>query len=139
VQLAAAAHETPDRTLLLAPGGLGTGWIDHRIPFQRSASASVRAPLGLGWDQPTAIQLASAGQETPASWLPPGGLGVVSIVHPVAALTSPAHNTTQVTTATQVIKRRNMTAYSSPVAGDACDRREIALPALPDSISQPQP
>lgn len=138
VQVAAVAQETPDRKLLV-PEGVGTGWIDHLIPFQRSASASVRAPLGLGWDHPTAIHLAVAEQETPSSWLPPGGLGVASIIHPVAALTSPAHNTTQVTTATQVIKRRNMTAYSSPVAGDARDKCEIVLLALLNSILRPPP
>jgi hypothetical protein len=34
------AHDTPFRYPSLAPVGLGIGWIDHSLPFQRSTKAS---------------------------------------------------------------------------------------------------
>lgn len=39
VQAVAVVQETPERTLLLLPEGLGVDWIDQAVPFQRSTSA----------------------------------------------------------------------------------------------------
>jgi hypothetical protein len=35
------AHETPQRLLFVAPLGFGVVWIDHEVPFHRSASVTV--------------------------------------------------------------------------------------------------
>jgi hypothetical protein len=68
-------HDTPDRLLLVAPAGIGTGWIDQLLPFQRSANVSVPA---LSENDPTAVQALAAVQDTEDRSLlvAPDGLGV---------------------------------------------------------------
>jgi hypothetical protein len=51
-------HDTAVRPPLDAPRGLGVGWIDHRLPFQRSARASPELP--------TASQAAGDAHDTAA-------------------------------------------------------------------------
>src|SRR6516162_5577514 len=52
------------------PGGLGVGWIRHRVPFHRSARV---VPSAL---PPTAVQADSDVQDTPLRAPPPAGLGI---------------------------------------------------------------
>jgi hypothetical protein len=65
------AQDTPVRLLwggAPRPGlglGLGICWIDHRLPFQRSANVEVS--LGLTNTNPTATQNLLDGHDTPAS------------------------------------------------------------------------
>lgn len=65
-------QETPDRTLLVDPAGLGVGWIAQMAPFQRSA----KVWLAL-W--PTAVQDVGAVQDTPDRLAPTAVIGVVWI------------------------------------------------------------
>ena len=50
-------HVTPPRPLAVAPGGVGTRLIDHRLPFQSSTFPA--PPLA-----PTAMQNVRDGQDT---------------------------------------------------------------------------
>jgi hypothetical protein len=70
----AAAHDTPDRELLVAPAGVV--WIDQKLPSHRSAS--VTPP-----EYPTAVHAVGLVQDTPDRELlvAPAGFGVVWIVH----------------------------------------------------------
>ena len=45
MQALSAVHDTPDRLLLVAPDGLGVGWIDQLVPSQLSANVSVLPAL----------------------------------------------------------------------------------------------
>ena len=45
MQVPLAVHDTPDRLLFVAPGGLGVGWIAQLVPSQLSANVSVLAAL----------------------------------------------------------------------------------------------
>jgi hypothetical protein len=47
MQLVAEAHETPSNALVSEPAGAGVDWIDHSVPFQRSASGNVRSTASL--------------------------------------------------------------------------------------------
>src|SRR5262249_8775613 len=66
------AQDTPARRLLVAPVRLGVGWIDHRLPFQRSANAPCVS-------DPTAVHTVVVGHETPSRMMP-AGVGVCWIV-----------------------------------------------------------
>jgi hypothetical protein len=77
VHAVADGHDTPPRTLLVAPAGLGVVWIVQLVPFQASANVAVAAaPLV---NDPTAVQTVADGHDTPLSWLPvaPAGFGVL--------------------------------------------------------------
>ncbi len=41
MQPAPDAHDTPFSPLKATPAGLGICWLDHRLPFQRSANGTV--------------------------------------------------------------------------------------------------
>jgi hypothetical protein len=60
-------HDTPLRELLIAPAGVGIGWINHREPFQRSTSATPSPALFV--TVPTAVQSLSDVHEAPLSEL----------------------------------------------------------------------
>jgi hypothetical protein len=74
-------QDTPMRLFWVGPprpglgDGLGVCWIDHRLPFQRSAS--VEATLGLTKMDPTATQNLLDGHDTPrsAAVMVVGGIG----------------------------------------------------------------
>jgi hypothetical protein len=70
VQAVAALHETPLRTMYVAPAGLGVGWICQAVPFQRSASDTMVLPLLY---TPTAVQAVAELHET-APRPPPVGV-----------------------------------------------------------------
>ena len=53
VQAVADAHDTPFSMLFDPPAGLGVVWIDHLVPFQRSASVTVVVLVEV---LPTAVQ-----------------------------------------------------------------------------------
>jgi hypothetical protein len=62
-QADAEAHDTPLKSVLVAPAGLGVDWIAQADPFQRSARVR-RKPPALVAD-PTAVHAVAVGQETP--------------------------------------------------------------------------
>src|ERR1700722_14739117 len=62
VQALADVHDTPYRKVNDAPAGLGVCWIDHLVPFQRSASVTVVVPLE---ESPTAVQALADAHDTP--------------------------------------------------------------------------
>jgi len=68
VQAVEAGHETADRTLEVAPVGLGTDSIDQLLPSSPSASAAEPA-------DPTAVHSVALEHDTPESALVPGGFG----------------------------------------------------------------
>jgi hypothetical protein len=72
----AEVHETPLRSLLVAPLGFGVVWIVQLLPSQRSASVVPGAPV---LEKPTAVQAAADVHETPLreAAVAPLGLGVV--------------------------------------------------------------
>lgn len=74
-------QETALRPLDLSARGFGVLWIDHALPFQRSANVTSRWPPGSS-ALPTAIHLSADVQDTPlrSLRLAPLGLGVVSRV-----------------------------------------------------------
>jgi hypothetical protein len=80
VQAVAELHDTPLRTLYVAPGELGLVWIDQLVPFHRSAKVTT-LPARL-WKYPTAIQAVGDVHDTALSWpdVAPVGLGVGCIV-----------------------------------------------------------
>jgi hypothetical protein len=57
---------TLNKTLSLAPGGLGVDWLAHLRPSQ--CSARVTATPEPRVKSPTAVQEDELGQETPVSW-----------------------------------------------------------------------
>jgi hypothetical protein len=73
----AEGHDTPLKSLVVAPAGLGVDSIAQADPFQRSASVK-RKPLLLV-AEPTAVQAVAVGQETPVRTLrdAPDGSSVV--------------------------------------------------------------
>jgi len=73
VQALESGHETADRTLEVAPVGVGTGSIDHVPPLSPSARALEPA-------DPTAVHSLAAVHDTPLRVLPPAllGLGVLT-------------------------------------------------------------
>lgn len=76
VQADSAVQETAFRTRGASPAalcGLGTCSIDHREPFQSSASAD--SALTSVSNPPTAMQVVLDGQDTPFSALVAAGLG----------------------------------------------------------------
>jgi hypothetical protein len=79
MQTVTDGHDTPDSPAERPAAGSPTdvGWIDHRFPFQRSASVS-RIPIEL-WKEPTATQAVVETHETPLSELElaPGGFGLL--------------------------------------------------------------
>jgi hypothetical protein len=73
VQDLTEVHDTAVRLLEPErPAGLGTGWMAHLLPFQRSASGSREPPAV---NCPTAVHALADVQDTPASALavPPAG------------------------------------------------------------------
>ena len=91
MQFVAVGQDTPDRTVSpAAEAGLGVGWIDHPVPFHRSASGALM-PL------PTAVQAVPEVQDTPSSTLSYlFGFGVDWIDHTV-----PFHRSARVNTYTK--------------------------------------
>ena len=69
-------HDRPLSKLSVAPVGLGVDWIDHSVPFQRSAK--VRKVPELFLYRPTAVQAVDEEHDTAPSQLlvAPVGLGV---------------------------------------------------------------
>jgi len=57
-------HDTLDRLLLSDPVGILVSWIDHSLPFHRSANASVLPALLMYL--PTAVHASADVHETPA-------------------------------------------------------------------------
>jgi hypothetical protein len=66
-------HEMPPRPLECPPAGVGTPWIFHLVPFQRSARTPKR-------DWPTAKHSVSDAQDT-AFKETPGTVGIRSVCH----------------------------------------------------------
>jgi hypothetical protein len=63
VHAEADVHDTPNRVSSVEPMGWGVGWIDHFLPFQRSASMdSLRAPFP---KPPTAMHALADAHDTP--------------------------------------------------------------------------
>src|SRR6516164_1902084 len=82
MQSVADAHDTAPRPLPCAPVGLGVVWIDHAVPFQRSASVTVVVLVEV---LPTAVQALADVHDTPPRTTddPPAGVGVCWIDHVV--------------------------------------------------------
>jgi hypothetical protein len=75
VQALPDVHQMPLRTLRFCRAGFGDGWIDHRVPFQRSARVNeFLAPP----EDPTAVQALLDVHETSLRMLffDPAGSGV---------------------------------------------------------------
>lgn len=83
-------HETPMSSLDVEPRGLGVGWIDQVLPFQRSARGT---PLPLTPRSPTAVQTFVEMHDT-ALRPPLPGEGTTLQLAAVAAATLPRHNAT---------------------------------------------
>ena len=62
VQALADVHDTPDSPLFWSPAGLGVGWMDHEVPFHRSASVTTLPALFRYF--PTAVQASAAVHDT---------------------------------------------------------------------------
>ncbi len=75
MQALGVVHDTPDRTLLSAPAGTGTGSGVQAPPVQSSASAVCAPELPLDED-PTAMHVVSDGHETLLRDPFPAGVGV---------------------------------------------------------------
>src|SRR6266536_3416652 len=73
-------QDKPNKALPGAPGGLGVGWMRHRLPSHRSAK--VRRMPDLPTENPAAVQAEEAVQSTPISKLSPAArLGVGWLRH----------------------------------------------------------
>jgi hypothetical protein len=75
VHRVAELHDTLSRMVGRSPRTSGVAWIDHVLPFHRSASES-SLPLF-----PTAVQALAEVHETPLNLPPNLGLGVAWIDH----------------------------------------------------------
>jgi hypothetical protein len=73
VQSLAEVHETACRLEVVAPTGLGVGWIVQTVPFHVSPSVEVVLPLV---EDPTATHDEADGHETPLRKSSSEGLGV---------------------------------------------------------------
>lgn len=70
MQVRAVVHDTPDKTIRVAPAGFGVAWGRQELPFHASASAPAVS-------LPTVVQALAAVHDTPDSWLNVApGLGV---------------------------------------------------------------
>jgi hypothetical protein len=80
----AEAHDTPVRKLIPSPAGLGTGWVAHLRPFQRSASGTEASSLLV--EYPTAVHDRAEMHDTPVKRLKPStpacGTGWVAHLRP---------------------------------------------------------
>jgi hypothetical protein len=76
VHACGVAHDIPDSSALVAPGGAGVGWIFHALPFHRSVNVDELPVLSV--DCPTAIHARRDAHATPCRTLDvePGGFGV---------------------------------------------------------------
>jgi hypothetical protein len=59
-------HDTLYKTINEAPVGFGGSWIDHDVPFHRSAKGS--SSYVLVWKTPTAVHAVDDAHDTPCSW-----------------------------------------------------------------------
>jgi hypothetical protein len=85
VQAEDEVHATAFRKLNCAPDGLGVDWMDHVVPFHRSANVPA-------FEAPTAVHAEAEEQETPNNIPPPAdGLGVAWMDHLV-----PSHRSARV-------------------------------------------
>jgi hypothetical protein len=109
VQAVADVHDTPDSTLLVAPGGFWVVWVDHLVPFQRSASV---APP----EDPTAVQAVDAVQDTPDRTPPAARLGVGWIDHLVPFQRSASVAPPEAPTAVQAVDAVQDTPDRTPPA-----------------------
>jgi hypothetical protein len=89
VHVLADVQDTPFKPVLVAPIGFGVGWIDHRRPFQRSTSVSVRCWLT---NDPTAVHARGEVHETPSSaaLVAPAGNGTAATDHTAPIFAPPS-------------------------------------------------
>ena len=75
VQAVADEQDTPHRSALGDPAGVGVGWIAQVLPFHRSARVSVVLPVSVN---PPAVHAVADGHDTPfkPENVVPWGLGV---------------------------------------------------------------
>jgi len=76
------------RPMSHAAGIRGVGWMLQRVPFHRSARSIPPVAVKVN---PIAVQSDGRGHATAFSWPPPGGFGMVSIVH-----VEPSHRSARV-------------------------------------------
>src|SRR5690348_820478 len=86
MQALAEVHDTLLRKARAAPAGRGTGWMDHEVPFHRSASGPW--PPEVTPPNPTPMQLLAEVQDTPARPLSPWPTAGGRIDHAVPFHTS---------------------------------------------------
>jgi hypothetical protein len=110
VQALADAHDTPARPLPCTPVGLGVCWIDHVVPFHRSASVTVVVLVEV---PPTAVQALADVHDTPCRRVfdPPVGLGVCWIDHLVPFHRSASAPLEEAPTAVQALADVHDTLY----------------------------